>query len=241
MLSPDGVQAIFFDLDGTLRHSLPAGGEVLADCAARLGLEVGPEDRLRAMRWEHFYWANSLDLLNDQRVFQGESRAFWQNYCRRELTALGASRAQGDALSPQVSQYMEEAYHPQSIVPADVVQLLPRLQQAGYRMGVVSNREKPYQQEMESLGIAPYFIFSMAGGEVQAWKPEPDIFFHACRRLDVDPAQAVYVGDNYFADVVGARRAGLQPVLYDPRGIFPEAGCPVLARFDQLPTVLEAL
>ena len=241
MLTPNGIQAIFFDLDGTLRHNLPPGGEVFADCAARLGLEVRREDRLRAMRWEHFYWANSLDLLDDRQTYQGENREFWKNYGRRQLTALGASRAQVDALAAHVSQYMEEAYHPQSVVPADAVQLLPRLQQAGYRMGVVSNREKPYQQEIESLGIAPYFVFALAGGEVQAWKPEPDIFFHACRRLDVDPAQAVYVGDNYFADVIGARRAGLQPVLYDPRGVFPDAGCPVLAGFDQLPAVLQAL
>jgi putative hydrolase of the HAD superfamily len=65
--------------------------------------------------------------------------------------------------------------------------------------------------------------------------------FHACQRVDVKPSQAMYVGDNYFADVVGSRRAGLQPVLYDPRGIFPEAECPVIASFEQLPSVLENL
>ncbi len=108
-------------------------------------------------------------------------------------------------------------------------------------MGVISNREKPFQAEIELLGLSPYFDFSMAGGEVNAWKPEPEIFLHACQRVEVSPQEAVYVGDNYFADVVGARRAGLQPVLYDPRGIFPEAECHVLASFDQLPSVLKEL
>jgi putative hydrolase of the HAD superfamily len=126
-------------------------------------------------------------------------------------------------------------------VPEDVLQLLPRLQQAGYSLAVVSNREKPYQQEIEALGIASYFVFTLAGGEVKAWKPEPDIFYHACRKMEIGPSQSIYVGDNYFADVVGSRRAGLQPVLYDPRGIFPDAGCPVLTSFDQLPSVLENL
>ena len=46
------------------------------------------------------------------------------------------------------------------------------------------------------------------------------------------------MGDNYFADVVGSLRAGLRPVLYDPNGLFPEAGCAVIQSFDQLPGLL---
>ncbi len=241
MLSPNGIQAIFFDLDGTLRHNLPSGGEVFANYAVRLGLPVRDEDRQRASRWEHYYWANSIDLKTDKQKYPQENQDFWLNYCRRQLVALGASKAQVEALAEQVAGYMQEAYQPQSIVPADVSLLLTELQQAGYKMAVISNREKPYQQEIETLGLAPYFSFSLAGGEVNLWKPEPELFLHACQRAQVRPSEAVYVGDNYFADVVGARRAGLQPVLYDPRGLFPEAGCPVLTGFEQLPAVLKSL
>ncbi len=241
MLSPNGIRAIFFDLDGTLRHNLPSGGDVFADYAFQLGLPISDEDRLRAMRWVHFYWANSVDLKADREIYLEKDSEFWQNYCRRQLVALGASNSEVDELAPKVSQYMDELYHPKSVVPENVFQLLPQLQQAGYLMAIISNREKPYQEEIESLGIAPYFVFSIAGGEVNAWKPEPDIFIHACKRMDVNPTEAMYVGDNYFADVVGSRRAGLQPVLYDPRGIFPDAGCPVLSSFEQLPCVLENL
>jgi FMN phosphatase YigB (HAD superfamily) len=42
------------------------------------------------------------------------------------------------------------------------------------------------------------------------------------------------VGDNYWADVVGARRAGVTPVLLDPQGLFPEADCLVLDELDDL-------
>jgi FMN phosphatase YigB (HAD superfamily) len=51
--------------------------------------------------------------------------------------------------------------------------------------------------------------------------------------------QTLYVGDNYFADVIGARRAGLQPVLYDPKGIFHDPGCPVITNFNDLQKVLK--
>jgi len=241
LLSHNSIQAVFFDLDGTLRHNLPSGGEVFADYAFQLGLDFSHEDRLRAMHWEHYYWAESTDLKADREIYPEENREFWQNYCRRQLVALGASNGQVEEFALKVSQYMDDSYHPKSIVPEDALQLLPQLQQVGYSMAVISNRKRPFQDEIESLGIASYFVFSMAGGEVNAWKPEPDIFIHACKRMDVNPSQAMYVGDNYFADVVGSRRAGLQPVLYDPRGIFPDAGCPVLSSFEQLPFVLENL
>ncbi len=241
LLSPNGVKAIFFDLDGTLRHNIPSGGEVFADYAAKLGLPIHQEDRVRAVRWENYYWANSIDLKADKKIYPEENRDFWLHYSRRQLVALGASKAQAEELAPQVHGYMEEAYKPASVVPDDVMQLLPALKSSGFKMGVISNREKPFQVEIESLGLSPYFDFSMAGGEVNAWKPEPEIFIHACQRADVNPQEAIYVGDNYFADIVGARRAGLQPVLYDPRGIFPEAECPVLTSFDQLPSVLKQM
>ena len=233
------IQAIFFDLDGTLRHNLPSSGKVFADHASQLGLNIDPEDRLRATRWEHYYWAASMELKADRQIYSEANLEFWQNYCRRQLLALGASDGQAEEFAPKVSKYMEDSYRPQSIVPQEVFQTLSQLQETGYCMAIISNREKPYQAEIESLGIAGYFSFTLAGGELDAWKPEPEIFLHACRRLGINPSRAIYVGDNYFADVVGARRAGLQPVLYDPRGIFPEAGCPVLSSFEQLPLVLE--
>ena len=76
---------------------------------------------------------------------------------------------------------------------------------------------------------------------MNVWKPEPDIFFYACQRVDVKPSQAMYVGDNYFADVVGSRRVGLQPVPTTRVVSSLKAECPVIASFEQLPSVSENL
>jgi HAD superfamily hydrolase (TIGR01549 family) len=239
LFSSNHIKAIFFDLDGTLRHSLPPGGEVFADYVAQLGLRISDEDRLRAARWEHYYWAGSIEMTADKKAHPEENHDFWVHYGRRQLVALGASKVQADDLALEVTRYMEESYRPQSVVPGDVMRVLPRLQGAGYKLAVISNREKPYQGEVESLGIASYFSFSLAGGEVNSYKPDPGIFIRACERVNVTPAEAVYVGDNYFADVVGSRRAGLRPVLYDRRGIFPEAECAIIKSFDELPHLLK--
>jgi putative hydrolase of the HAD superfamily len=231
------IKAVFFDLDGTLRHTLPAGGEFFTDYAIQLGPHATEGDRLRAMRWEHFYWANSPELKADKQAYP-DDKVFWGVYARRQLSALGASNAESEALAPRINQYMTESYKPQSVVPEDVMRLLPRLKRSGYILAVLSNRDKPFVEEIEKLGLAQFFELTLAGGEVQMWKPEPHLFAHGCERLHVQPDEAAYVGDNYFADVVGARRAGLLPVLYDPRGIFPDPGCVVIQSFDDLPGVL---
>ena len=62
-----------------------------------------------------------------------------------------------------------------------------------------------------------------------------------CERVNLSPQEVVYVGDNYYADVVGARRAGLRPVLYDPLGIFPDPDCTTIKSFDELNSIIKVI
>ncbi len=240
MFSPNGIQAILFDLDGTLRHNLPDGGEVFIDQAAALGLPVGQEDRLRGIRWEHYYWANSPELRQDFETYNGGdgSQDFWLNYGRRHLVALGAASGEVSRLAPLLHRYMTDSYRPAGMLEAQAAGVLSELKQAGFKLGVVSNRELPFQDEVERLSILPYFDMLLAAGEVKSYKPDPGIFQAALQRLGVEAQAAIYVGDNYFADVVGARSAGLRPVLYDPRGVYPQASCDVIRSFHQIPELL---
>jgi HAD superfamily hydrolase (TIGR01662 family) len=238
MHSIHGIKAIFFDLDGTLRHSVPHGGDVFSDYVTTLGLQINHEDRIRGTRWEHLYWANSADLRDDLMAHSGETENFWIEYSRRRLIALGASPAWALTYAPKVSIHMGTEYKPESIIPNEVRDTLIRLKEAGYRMAVLSNREKPFIDVMESHHIIEFFDFSIAAGEVNAYKPDPGLFEHALKRAEVTAQETVYVGDNYFADVIGARRAGLTPVLFDPDEIFPSADCITMRSFSELNSIV---
>lgn len=241
MIQPYDIKAIFFDLDGTLRHSVPSGGEVFTDYVITLGLPVNDEARLRALRWEHLYWASSVDLRDDLLAHAGETENFWIEYSRRRLIALGASPQWAREFAAKASVHMGEFYRPESVVPEDVRRALPQLKQQGYILGVISNRDKPFQDVLQEHGIGEFFDFSLAAGEVNSFKPEPGVFEHALRQLNLSPKEAIYVGDNYYADVVGARRAGLQPILYDPIGIFPDPDCVSIKSFDELNSILKVI
>lgn len=235
------IKAIFFDLDGTLRHSVPSGGDVFTDYARTLGFRISHDDRLRAMRWEHLYWANSMDLRDDLLAHSGETDNFWIEYSRRRLVALGVAPALAREYASRVSAHMGTEYRPESVIPDEVRNVLPQLKQAGYLMAVLSNRDKSFVELLQDHQIGEFFDFSIAAGEVNTYKPDPGLFEYAMQRAEVTAREAVYVGDNYFADVVGSRRAGLTPILIDPRGIFPEADCITIKTFDELYGIVKDL
>src|SRR5512142_3162639 len=148
MNSNHRIKAVFFDLDGTLRHSVPEGGQVFTDYVITLGLPVTHEDRMRAMRWEHMYWANSPDLRDDLLAHSGETENFWVEYSRRRLVALGVSPDQAIEYAPKVSVHMGSEYKPESVTPDEVRRALQQLKKDGYFMAVLSNRAKPFKDKV---------------------------------------------------------------------------------------------
>jgi putative hydrolase of the HAD superfamily len=232
------IKSILFDLDGTLRHSNPTGDQVSLKYLREQGWKISEEAAQRAERWEHYYFASSPEIQSDMKTYR-EQGTFWVNFTRRRLVALGFNPKHAKEFATDVSKYMSENYKPESIVPDEVFTLLTSLKKDGYVLGVVSNRETPFDDELKELKLDSYFHFTLAGGEVNSYKPEKAIFEHAIGRARTSPAETVYVGDNYFADILGSHRAGLMPVLYDPRGLFPEAECAVIKSFDEVPTLLK--
>ena len=232
------IKAIFFDLDGTLRHNVPSAHNILNAYLTEHGIKIDPNKHLQAMRWEYSYWANSPDLRDDIIAHSMDTDQFWTEYTKRRLLALNLSLEQSTEFAPKVSRHMGESYKPESIVPEDVRRVLPELKEAGYVMAVISNRDKPFQDLLDSHGLSEFFDFSLAAGDVDIYKPEPGIFEHALQRANLTAQETVYVGDNYFADVIGSRRAGLQPILYDPDGIFADVDSTIIKSFDELQSVI---
>lgn len=234
MLFPDGIRAVFYDLDGTLRGNRPAGRVVFADRAAALGLPITPETRRRAALWEHFYFAESPELVYDRAAYQDDRRAFWLNYAVRQLQVLGASEEQARALAPQITAYMNEQFNPQDVVLEGVPETLRALRESGYFLGLLSNRFEPYDDYLNELGLSGFFHLVVHAGEAGIRKPHPEVFHYLLQKAGFRPEESIYIGDNYFADVAGARRAGMLGVLYDREGLFENPDCPVIRAHSQI-------
>jgi putative hydrolase of the HAD superfamily len=222
------IRAILFDLDGTLRYNRPRFNDILAQFAVEYGAPDTHDNRCSAERWLHYYWAQSADVQFDMQYYGDLSQAFWENHTRRYLIAFGHPPDQAAQLAPEIYSRMNAEYDPQPWVPPEVFEVLRTLREAGFLLGIVSNRTNPLNDELQTLGLDCYVDLQLTAGEVNSWKPDTGIFLQAVMLLQVNPTEVLYVGDNYYSDVIGARNAGLVPVLLDPDGVFPDVECDVI-------------
>ena len=103
---------------------------------------------------------------------------------------------------------------------------LARLEERRVPLGVVSNSDGSAQEAIDAAGLGRYFRVVVDSKLVGYEKPDPRIFLPALAALEVAPAEALYVGDLYEVDVVGARRAGMAAVLLDPAGLHASRDVP---------------
>lgn len=66
--------------------------------------------------------------------------------------------------------------------------------------------------ELSRVGLAPFFVASVAALKVGVSKPDPRIFQAAAEAVGVQPQEVLHVGDDAVMDVLGARDAGMQAV-----------------------------
>jgi len=67
-------------------------------------------------------------------------------------------------------------------------------------------------------------------------KPDPRIFQLALAQAQARPAQAIFVGDIYAIDVLGAERAGIRPLLLDVLGCYAGVHCEKIRHLRELLT-----
>ncbi len=126
---------------------------------------------------------------------------------------------------------------------------LQRLSKAGYRLGLISNAsdDAVVQRLVDKAELRPWFdpIISSAGVGIR--KPDPAIFQMALDEWGIAAREAVMIGDDPEADILGAKLAGMRSILVkrsdDPAGaqaadIVPDAEVTCLS---QLPEVIASL
>jgi HAD superfamily hydrolase (TIGR01549 family) len=126
-----------------------------------------------------------------------------------------------------------ESEIPLALYP-DAEPTLIRLRADTYSLGVISNAPADTGRVVDVLGISRYFDTVVISGAVGYSKPNPEIFRIALRDLEVNPAEALHVGDVYEADVVGARNAGVEGILIDRNGARPGLDCPQVKSLSEI-------
>jgi putative hydrolase of the HAD superfamily len=109
-----------------------------------------------------------------------------------------------------------EVWRPQFAPLASAQALLEALRGLGVKTGLVANSwpdpGRVLRRDAEVFGLAPLLDVMVFSEEVGVRKPAAEIFLHACRTLDVEPIDTMFVGDNLETDVQGAANVGMTTV-----------------------------
>lgn len=94
-----------------------------------------------------------------------------------------------------------------------VYTMLERLRDR-YPLALVSDAQRCYTDpEIEALKLGWFFDHIFLSSDYGFRKPDPKYFGMALKALGVKPSEAVYVGDNEYRDLLGARKTGMKMVL----------------------------
>ena len=233
------IEAVFFDAAGTLIAVNGSVGGIYARLAQAHGKTVTVAD-LEAGFGRAFAAAPPMAFPG---AVAGEipalEKQWWRNLVFQVFSPLGPF--------PAFDAYFEELYdffaQPRAwrLYP-DTRPALEALHARGIRLGVISNFDSRLFGLLDGLGIARFFDPTVISTRAGAAKPDTAIFSHALARHGLVPERAVHVGDSYEMDVLGARAAGLRPVLIDRRAKSSEPGTALsVSALVHIPALLDRL
>ncbi len=186
------MSAVIFDCDGVLVDSEPisvaAWRRALAQCGHDVGSDEFDDCLGRSRRDTYAYFA-----------------------ARRQLPDLEEF---GEMLDREILPGLE---HELEAFP-DAVIAVRELAHHGVPLAVASSSQRQHLDiKLRVTDLARYFDFSIAGDEVSAGKPAPDLFLAAAGALGVSPDRCVVVEDS-MPGVTAARTAGMRVVTVDRTG-----------------------
>ncbi len=201
---------IFFDVGNTLLF--PNRTRMLAPL---------PEDRHPTLEtWQALERRTKQEF--DQGLMAGKvDHGFWWTFHTYLLQGMNAL---DDGVRDTLVENTQNSANWDQILPG-TRDALERLRQE-YAIAVISNADGRIDAVLRRCGIVDCFRSITDSGKVGHEKPHPAIFEAALREMKADAAESLYVGDVYSVDYVGARKAGMQAVLFDVAGAYRERELP---------------
>jgi phosphoglycolate phosphatase len=189
MLDAAMLDAVFFDLDGTLADTAPDLGAALNHLRKEEGLAALPAEKMRA------------------HVSAGS----------RGLLGVGFGLVPADAAYPELQRRFLDYYERHLCVAttlfAGMTELLDALDELGIGWGIVTNKPDRYTVPLvDQLGLGQRAVAVVSGDTTAHAKPHPEPLLHACRLARAEPTKCFYVGDD-LRDVQAGRAAGMRTVI----------------------------
>ena len=210
-----GIEAVFFDVDGTLVTLRGGIGELYSEALRNSGVHFSP-DLLQARifsAWRNF----ESDYLNVRGNFATNpvrEMLLWHEFVRRVLEdcqpGLGS---RGDLIASVYSFFA--AGSSRSVMPG-ALETCRGLRDQGLLVIAASNNDARTRQVLNDLGFGSVLSLVVTAGDLSWKKPSPRFFEAISQQIAISPDKMLHVGNCARLDVAAAREAGLNALLFEP-------------------------
>lgn len=228
------IKAVFFDLDDTLLWDKKSVATAFRKTCERATdtYELDPSDLEEAVRaaarelyatYETFEYTKMIGINPFEGLWgtfddAGESfqkmkeivPAYRQNAWTNGLSRMGIEDAE---LGSTLADVFIEERKKSPFIYDETFAVLDQLK-GKYKLVLITNGSPSLQQTKLEITpeIAPYFEHIIISGGFGVGKPNRTIFDHALSISDIQPAEALMVGDNLMTDILGASYVGIPSV-----------------------------
>jgi putative hydrolase of the HAD superfamily len=223
MCRADELQAVLFDLDDTLLDRRGSFEQFLRD------------------QWTRF--CPAVQGIDQDQYVQTLIELDHNGYAPRQGLFGGLTARFGlpsDIADSLLTDYRTGFPRACRLFP-DASATLASLRASGLKLGLITNGSVRMQsRKLRCLALSSAFDTVLISDAEGVSKPDERIFLRALERLDVEPAAAVFVGDNPEVDVAGARGAGMRAIWRrDPRHSGIVEADAVIDQLEELVALLE--
>lgn len=185
------IQAVLFDLDGTLADTAPDLGLALNRLLAEEGYPPQPDAAMRPIA----------------------------SHGARGLVGLGMGIGPDHPDYPRLRQRFLDIYSTcfceKTVLFAGVTELIQELVARGLAWGIITNKPARFTQPLlDTLPLPSPPDVVVSGDTVGVPKPDPKPMLHACEIIHIAPENCLYVGDAE-RDIEAGRKVGMTTVLAD--------------------------
>jgi YjjG family noncanonical pyrimidine nucleotidase len=205
---------LFFDLDHTLWDFERSSSESLTEVyhtfrMADIGVNSLDEFIRTYLRINYQLWRE----LERGLIPHGHIR---EHRFRMVMDELGIK---SDADYRQMEETYIELLPTKPYLLDGALDVLDYVQSKGYVLHILTNGFDIAQgKKMQNSGIFHYFTHLITNEKAQARKPDRRIFEYALLCATAQCNECIMIGDNWEADILGAKQVGMDTVFYNPMG-----------------------
>lgn len=220
---PQSIRTVFLDAGFTLLHPNPSSPEICQQVCQRLGLHIHIDEVQKRMDDAEDYYFRQSRLNRYTWASEQAINEFWIDYYMNLLRPFIEERDEPRLY--QLARLINEEFdNPTSWqLYSDVVPVLETLKAHNYTLGVISDWGIALGPILRRLQLTRYFDCLLVSAITRHAKPSPALYELALQRANSIADYTIHIGDSYIHDVLGARAAGITPVLLDRYGSLEES------------------